>query len=343
MAEVSPLRKLSAAIELELEAIERAKAKQGKYGWSFQGRSPSDLKLYARELGEHGVTLVRDPHFQTVTVAIGTGAVTFAAVGGAFGCATGIVTGSAAGVLPALFTLGMSIPVGAAIGSGVGLCAGATAGAALGAAAGYGAAHKYSVQIRNGVLFVQRKAVETVHSSRAVARRSLAAASSRLDAGHGRVKLIVDGSSEYAKAKAAGAVQLACRGRDSGLEFGCRRSVQVTSASAVAGGVVGGGAGGATGLVVGAAVGVVPAVFTFGLSIPICATVGACTGAVGGSAVGAVSGGAAGYQVYAQRARLARGSLDVCRVACDSVETAKARATDSLKSFARSWEAVTSL
>merc|ERR1712136_193009 len=58
--------------------------------------------------------------------------------------------------------------------------------------------------------------------------------------------------------------------------------------------------GAGTGAVVGGAVGIVPALFTFGLSIPVCATIGGsiglCSGTAVGSSVGAIGGGAAGYR-----------------------------------------------
>merc|ERR1712050_544193 len=77
---------------------------------------------------------------------------------------------------------------------------------------------------------------------------------------------------------------------------------QVTTASAIVGagtlGAVGGGAGLVGGGAVGAAVGVPAALFTFGMSIPLCATVGAVvgggTGATVGGTTGLVTGGVAG-------------------------------------------------
>jgi len=79
--------------------------------------------------------------------------------------------------------------------------------------------------------------------------------------------------------------------------------MQVTAASAAGGAVTCGAGGGAIGLAAGGAIGgafgVIPAFLTFGLSIPVCATVGSgaglCTGAALGSAAGLVGGGAAGY------------------------------------------------
>lgn len=79
-----------------------------------------------------------------------------------------------------------------------------------------------------------------------------------------------------------------------------RASAVGAGTGAVAGGVVGGTTGAVSGAVVGGAVGIVPALFTFGLSIPVCATIGGsiglCSGTAVGSSVGAIGGGAAGYR-----------------------------------------------
>merc|ERR1711953_1598047 len=76
-------------------------------------------------------------------------------------------------------------------------------------------------------------------------------------------------------------------------------AVTVGTGSAAGGAIVGGIAGGALGLI--------PAIFTFGLSIPIGATVGAAvggtTGAVGGGTTVFVGGGALGYFAYLRRGR----------------------------------------
>merc|ERR1711920_672874 len=96
---------------------------------------------------------------------------------------------------------------------------------------------------------------------------------------------------------------------DQAIRLAVDRHVQVTTASAIGGAVTFGSAGGATGLVaggaVGAAVGVPAAIFTFGLSIPFCATVGAVVGggtcATVGGTTGLLTGGAAGYHVYAHK------------------------------------------
>merc|ERR1712176_1317203 len=84
---------------------------------------------------------------------------------------------------------------------------------------------------------------------------------------------------------------------------------QVTGVSAIAAagtlGTVGGGVGLVCGGAIGAAVGVPTALFTFGLSIPVCATVGAVFGGGTGASVGGTSGlftgGVVGYQAYAHK------------------------------------------
>lgn len=98
--------------------------------------------------------------------------------------------------------------------------------------------------------------------------------------------------------------------------------------SAATGGVAFGataGAGGlACGAMVGAAVGIVPAFFTFGLSIPVGATVGGGAGcilsALGGAAVGAVGSGATGYGLYTHRHQIASIAHHFVAKAKDSVD-----------------------
>merc|ERR1711933_88490 len=103
--------------------------------------------------------------------------------------------------------------------------------------------------------------------------------------------------------------------------------VQVMAAGATGGaaalGTVGGATGAVGGGVVGAAVGVPAALFTFGLSIPICATVGAAigggTGATVGGTTGFVSGGAVGHYGYKNR----EGIKNVTAVVVDKVHQGK--------------------
>merc|ERR1712125_120504 len=95
--------------------------------------------------------------------------------------------------------------------------------------------------------------------------------------------------------------------RTQAMKVAADPQAQVTGASAIVGagtlGAVGGGVGLVGGGAIGAAVGVPAALFTFGLSIPVCATVGAVvgggTGVTVGGTTGLVGGGAAGYLGYA--------------------------------------------
>jgi hypothetical protein len=112
----------------------------------------------ALALQKSTVSLVKSPHFQTVTISTAAGAISFGAVGGAFGCAGGVVVGGAVGTLPALFTFGTSIPIGAVVGGFLGTSAGAvaagTTGGCVGGAAGHGA-YLYRAQIKDGAMKVR--------------------------------------------------------------------------------------------------------------------------------------------------------------------------------------------
>merc|ERR1712087_964489 len=76
---------------------------------------------------------------------------------------------------------------------------------------------------------------------------------------------------------------------------------QCTSAGTAVGSVICGVTGGSVGTIMGAAVGIVPALFTFGLSIPVGATIGGGLGLCAGGSLGAVGGGAAGYAGHTYR------------------------------------------
>lgn len=85
-----------------------------------------------------------------------------------------------------------------------------------------------------------------------------------------------------------------------GSAVSCRASVMVTDRSlqVTAAGAVGGGATGlATGTVAGAVCGIVPAFFTFGLSIPVFATVGGAAGLC----TGTLAGGATAKSIHAHQ------------------------------------------
>jgi hypothetical protein len=82
---------------------------------------------------------------------------------------------------------------------------------------------------------------------------------------------------------------------------------QVTAASAAGGAFAGGAGGGAAGLFAGGGVGIVLAPFTFGLSIPVCATGGLVIGGTAGGTAGLVAGGAAGYGAHKHKDEIGNG------------------------------------
>merc|ERR1712217_855735 len=94
-------------------------------------------------------------------------------------------------------------------------------------------------------------------------------------------------------------------------------------------GVFGGVVGSTVGTVTGAAIGLIPAVFTFGLSIPVGATMGLCTGAFAGSTTGVGGGGALGYGGFTHRKQLNDGAMGVWNKMHMSAASAKAKAADS--------------
>merc|ERR1712060_644828 len=126
-------------------------------------------------------------------------------------------------------------------------------------------------------------------------------------------------------------------GRAQAVRLAADRHAQVTTASAVGGAATMGTAGGATGLVaggaVGAAVGVPAALFTFGLSIPVCATVGAVvgggTGATVGGTTGLVGGGTAGYLGYAHKDEIKDGATSVINKVGEYKDFGKAKVSES--------------
>lgn len=280
-----------------------------------------DAKDKAEKVLQHfrtrTVALTRDPHFRTVTITTGCGAITLSAMGGAFGCATGIVTGSIAGTIPALFTFGLSIPAGGALGGGVGLAAGATAGGAAGAAGGglmgYGG-YKYRAELMAGVIQVKTTATGGVES----------------------VKVFVVNKKDAAKKKTQQVMEFAA-GKVS--EFGTAVSARFPEADklerkhyvaggAGAGAVAGGGAGCVAGGAIGACVGVPAALFTFGLSIPVCAVIGGGVGTAAGSTTGAAVGGAAGYGGHKYRKEIGSNVRGVRSRLTNSAGQIKAKATE---------------
>eukprot|EP00929_Paragymnodinium_shiwhaense_P001694 TRINITY_DN101929_c0_g1_i1.p1 TRINITY_DN101929_c0_g1~~TRINITY_DN101929_c0_g1_i1.p1 ORF type:complete len:327 (+),score=70.61 TRINITY_DN101929_c0_g1_i1:91-1071(+) len=253
----------------------------------------------AVELMDRAGTIVRNPEFKTHTISAAGGAVTLGTIGGCFGLASGVVVGSAAGVLPALLTFGLSIPAGAAAAGGVGLCVGTGSGALVGGVAGIGGC-RYRVQIKDNLIFVRKTLKNTARASQVRFERRSQALRDFTGKKCGQARAI-----------------------------GTDPTFQVTSASAAAGAVMGSTFGGCAGLFTGAAAGLVPAIFTFGLSIPVGATVGLCTGAVGGATVGAVGGGVTGYNGYTHRKELSDGAQRTWKTARNSVEYVKMKAADS--------------
>merc|ERR1712100_450883 len=231
-------------------------------------------------------------------------------MGGAFGTACGVVVGSAAGLIPALFTFGLSIPAGAVVGGAGGLCVGSSSGALVGGAAGFGG-YKYRVEIKNGVIVVKRKAQAAVDETKKTAQAKVALASNKLAQysadGRRQVTFFVNKTKALTTSTAERTKAITLKKCEQAVALARNRKVQVTTASAATGGVAGGVTGGTVGLVAGAAIGVVPAFFTFGLSIPIGATIGLATGAATGGAVGAVGCGTAGFVGYTHRKEIGEG------------------------------------
>merc|ERR1711869_110176 len=106
--------------------------------------------------------------------------------------------------------------------------------------------------------------------------------------------------------------------------------VQVTAASAAGGAAVVGVGGGAVGAGAGALVGLPAALFTFGLSIPVCATVGGAVGATAGGATGAVAGGTAGYTGHKYKKEISDGARGLFGKARARTNQITAKAVDSV-------------
>merc|ERR1719512_449195 len=124
------------------------------------------------------------------------------------------------------------------------------------------------------------------------------------------------------------------------------RCFQATAASSVTGavtlGTAGGVAGLATGATIGGVVGMPLALFTFGLSIPVSATIGGTcglvTGAAAGGTVGAVCGGATGYKLYQRRDQIAAmwksGRQELTRMTKQARQYARERISAVRRKFA---------
>eukprot|EP00929_Paragymnodinium_shiwhaense_P030092 TRINITY_DN17110_c0_g1_i1.p2 TRINITY_DN17110_c0_g1~~TRINITY_DN17110_c0_g1_i1.p2 ORF type:complete len:333 (+),score=107.42 TRINITY_DN17110_c0_g1_i1:74-1072(+) len=278
------------------------------------------------------LSIVKHPDFKNLTISTTGGAITLGAVGGTFGTACGVVVGSAAGLIPALLTFGLSIPAGAVVGGAGGMCVGSGTGAVVGGSAGFGG-YKYRVEIKDGVVFVKKKALTTATNTKDATLKTTKAITDKLAAykadGQAKVTLLVTKAGEVTTSARTTATTGAKKSYEKAIALAKDPKAQVTTASAAAGGVAGGVTGGTAGLLAGAAVGVVPALFTFGLSIPICATIGLGAGAMGGSAVGAAGGGTAGYVGYTHRKELSNGVQGAIAKTSASVSYVKSKAVSS--------------
>merc|ERR1712100_139634 len=113
-------------------------------------------------------------------------------------------------------------------------------------------------------------------------------------------------------------------------EIANNQRVQVTAASAAGGAAVGGVGGGAVGAGAGALVGLPAALFTFGLSIPVCATVGGAIGATAGATTGAAAGGTAGYTGHKYKKEISDGARGLFGKARARTNQITAKAVDSV-------------
>jgi len=273
----------------------------------------------AQSMQHKTVAIIKNPHFQVVTMTTASGTVTLSAVGGAFGCMGGLIAGAMVGTVPALLTFGTSIPFGAIVGAGLGAptgaCMAGIAGGIAGGAAGHGV-YVWRAEIRGGVL---RFKIATAEKNKQARLALTTAKDSTLDRASKARTFALDqthNARSYTtrKGKQVGSLAVSTKKRSS--EVVADKRFQVTIASAAGGAVVGGTAGGAAGTVAGAGtgalVGLPAAIFTFGLSVPICATIGGgmgCfAGATSGGAVGGVAGGTAGYNAQKYQKEISGGA-----------------------------------
>jgi len=221
---------------------------------------------YVKDGADRAASLTKDVHLRTVACVAGGASCVGAAAGGATGLLSGTVSGCTLGMVAALPTLGCSLPVGATVGATLGLCAGAAAGAIAGLASGTMVCQ-----------FVQTRQLE------------------------------VDGTTPRALMDWPHIVRQASKDRES--DYAQAKLVQVTVVSAAGGSIALSISGGTLGMIAGGAFGatcgIVPAVVTFGLSIPVMASlgscVGMCAGTAAGGAAGALGGGAAGYIAFSRQ------------------------------------------
>ncbi len=181
-------------------------------------------------------------------------------LGAMAGGASGAFVGLLSGIIPAPLTFGLSVPINAGIGS--------IGGMIMGTAGGLICQSMQLVEIEaiSGTSNIQRGGLTTLDTQRT-------AASSARSAVPG--VLVKFGEDETQDAQMDAMVSCALKG---GLAMGS----------------LGGASGSAVGGLVGAAVGLPPAILTFGLSVPVCATLGSglglCIGSVAAGSMGLVGG-----------------------------------------------------
>lgn len=146
------------------------------------------------------------------------------------------------------------------------------------------------------VLFVKVSLTELTHRFTAKVVELSNAAQTRVIAAKASMQGSASSAIQIAKSKAS-----AVSSRASVMV--ADRNTQMTAAGAVGGGATGL----ATGTFVGAAAGIIPAFFTFGLSIPLFATVGGAAGLC----TGTLAGGATAWSVHAHRGDIKNGLGDV--------------------------------
>ena len=180
-------------------------------------------------------------------------------LGAMAGGAGGAFVGLLSGIIPAPLTFGLSVPINAGIGSIGGMIMG-TAGGSI-----CQSMKLVEIEAISGTSNTQR-GLTTLDTQRT-------AASSARSAPAG--VLVKFGEDETQDAQMDAMISSALKG---GLAMGS----------------LGGASGSAVGGLVGAAVGLPPAILTFGLSVPVCATLGSglglCIGSVAGGSMGLVGG-----------------------------------------------------
>lgn len=189
------------------------------------------------------------------------------------GGAGGAFVGLLSGIIPAPLTFGLSVPINAGIGS--------IGGMIMGTAGGLICQSMDVVEIEavTGAQLTQRGHLDTQRTCASSARSSPG------------VLLKIGAADPQQENQMDARVSCALKG---GLAMGS----------------IGGAGGSALGGLVGAAVGLPPAVLTFGLSVPVCATLGSglglCIGSVAGGSVGLVGGSLLGH--FSPRGRKAPSS-----------------------------------